>query len=694
MTDKQFKESIRPILDCIDKIRIHLLDVGIQTPCICSVGCQSAGKSSVLESITGIQLPRGEGTVTRCPILIQLRNTKKKELAKIKIGTASDWSIISIDEIAQSLLKYQTELLKKEGDPVLTSTSIQLEVERFNASDLTLIDLPGITHKDEETYNTISNIIIQYLKPKETIALFVHSSTADIDANECLSLIRKISDDGRNDIFERTIPIFTKPDDALKTNHNTLIKNLQIGKELGFFFDPILVLNRNQAQIEKNVDNEQIRQLEEEIFKNPILNLSSSNHGITYLIGLLVQIQKEKLIACLPKIKIAVKEKLKEYNDNLSKFPKGCKNRKEFNKYLRQYCDDYEQKIKDTLINVKSFLDKEPSQKKCLETRIREEFKDFKKKFTEQIYKYLSEDFYDRIGLIVKDSIKLNPENFYGEETWNNVIHEEIQKVFNDCINLIEKISKMIQDEIKGPFDSAFKFNRGFHNKAQQILEDLIEENKTRCIDYFRNIKDIECDRNFTLNERYMDYVNRIYYKITNIIEESKSKKEDKKEEEKKEEEKNVENQPPQSQINEGQEIQKENLYDPFLLKDEVKENFFYFYTNLDSERFLKFVNNLIKNDKIKIDMNNIKIMCSIFSYMKIFLDRFLDYLDNGILYYLLKSFLNNNFTNHLKNEFADLDDKTCTNIMGGDVDTKNKIEKLERRKSDLEKAYFELMNI
>ena len=129
----------------------------------------------------------------------------------------------------------------------------------------------------------------------------MHSSTADIDANECLSLIRKISDNGENDIFQRTIPIFTKPDDALKTNPGTLLKNLKIGKELGFSFDPILVLNRSQEQIEKNVDNEKIRELELELLKNPIFkDRDSNNHGITYLIGLLVQIQKEKLISCLP----------------------------------------------------------------------------------------------------------------------------------------------------------------------------------------------------------------------------------------------------------------------------------------------------------------------------------------------------------------------------------------------------------
>lgn len=83
--DTQYEQSIRPILDCYDKIRAHLKGTDISIPCIFSVGCQSAGKSSVLESITGIQLPRGTGTVTRCPIMIQLRNTKKKKQLDINM---------------------------------------------------------------------------------------------------------------------------------------------------------------------------------------------------------------------------------------------------------------------------------------------------------------------------------------------------------------------------------------------------------------------------------------------------------------------------------------------------------------------------------------------------------------------------------------------------------------------------------
>ena len=81
------------------------------------------------------------------------------------------------------------------------------------------------------------------------------------------------------------------------------------------------------------------------------------------------------------------------------------------------------------------------------------------------------------------------------------------------------------------------------------------------------------------------------------------------------------------------------------------------------------------------------KIISSIFSYMKIFIDRFLDYLGKGILFYLLKSFLSSNLTQHLIFEFSSIDEKIKINLIGGDLETRNKIETIDRKIFDLQKA-------
>ncbi|CAH2057117.1 unnamed protein product [Thlaspi arvense] len=57
-----YNERIRPLLDAVDRLRLlKVAQEGIQLPTIVVVGDQSSGKSSVLESLAGIDLPRGQG---------------------------------------------------------------------------------------------------------------------------------------------------------------------------------------------------------------------------------------------------------------------------------------------------------------------------------------------------------------------------------------------------------------------------------------------------------------------------------------------------------------------------------------------------------------------------------------------------------------------------------------------------------
>lgn len=56
-----YKAHIRPMLDLVDNLRELGIDHDISLPSIVVVGDQSAGKSSVLEALSGVQLPRGTG---------------------------------------------------------------------------------------------------------------------------------------------------------------------------------------------------------------------------------------------------------------------------------------------------------------------------------------------------------------------------------------------------------------------------------------------------------------------------------------------------------------------------------------------------------------------------------------------------------------------------------------------------------
>src|SRR5438552_4993178 len=69
----QYGHSTRALIDVIN----HLRDCGTEQilplPKIAVVGNQSAGKSSLIEAISHIRVPRSKGTCTRCPMEVVLR---------------------------------------------------------------------------------------------------------------------------------------------------------------------------------------------------------------------------------------------------------------------------------------------------------------------------------------------------------------------------------------------------------------------------------------------------------------------------------------------------------------------------------------------------------------------------------------------------------------------------------------------
>ena len=133
----------------------------IELPQIVVVGAQSTGKSSVLESIVGRDfLPRGSGIVTRCPLVLQLRQLKR---SGDSVGPKDD-----SNQISSTNLREYGEFLHKKGeffynyddirneivaqtnqiaglDKNISQEPISLTIYSERLVDLTMVDLPGMT---------------------------------------------------------------------------------------------------------------------------------------------------------------------------------------------------------------------------------------------------------------------------------------------------------------------------------------------------------------------------------------------------------------------------------------------------------------------------------------------------------------------------------------------------------------------
>ena len=503
--EESYDKAIRPILDYYDKLAFLLKDKTVNIPKIVVVGAQSSGKSSVLESLSQIELPRGEGIVTRCPIMIQLRKAKESEYAMIGLQGESEerHQKIKLGEIAGKLSGIQKQVIENLGDKLLSKDSIQLKVFRNNAPDLTLIDLPGITHQNESDHKVIKEIIQQYIEGDETIILLILSATEDAAANEGISLIRQKDPE----FGKRTIPVFSKIDWALSNSPTLLASNIDSASKLGCNFHPLMVRNRTQQEIENNEPYEKIREKEENLINDAAVlkpYAEKGKQGIRGLIKLLVQVQREKLLESKDKIKDVLRKEIIKNESELKKFPKQIETREDFNMILDKCCKDFNELLDIKFKNVEAYVGPNPTFEDCTQTKIRKELERHRTSFMKLSYKLFTKDYYERVDKYVKNIIGFNFRNFYTEKAIYNILEYEIKNMFIECEGLPDKVNGIIENDTRVVLEQAFKINSNLKEKAKEIYEELIlHSNMIDCRKFYEHLKDIENNKKFTLNKAY-----------------------------------------------------------------------------------------------------------------------------------------------------------------------------------------------
>ncbi|KAL6189838.1 hypothetical protein ACLB2K_036239 [Fragaria x ananassa] len=139
-----YNDRIRPLLDAVDKLRnLMVMDEGIQLPTIVVVGDQSSGKSSVLESLAGISLPRGQGICTRVPLIMRLQHHAREE-PELSLEYNGRVDRTDEDNIAEDIVK-ATNVIAGGGKGISNAPLTLLVKKKNGVPDLTMVDLPGIT---------------------------------------------------------------------------------------------------------------------------------------------------------------------------------------------------------------------------------------------------------------------------------------------------------------------------------------------------------------------------------------------------------------------------------------------------------------------------------------------------------------------------------------------------------------------
>ena len=504
--DKAFNDNIRPLLDLAEKLTPLLRGTNIKLPRIASCGMQSHGKSSTLESITHISLPKGDGTVTICPIKISLRNSDK-EYARIKFEFESEekYRTIKLNEISDKIIEYQEEAKKmhavkteeKKDEIKLFDEVIQVEVNRKNAPNLTLYDLPGLNFK-ESIKEQSAMINEKYLKEEETTVLLVLSGEEEITNAYTIEWMKKIPN-----YQKRFNPIITKAD--------------RINKKIELYLDEINSwgLQNNPALIiNKAGDNSTLSY--DEMAKKEISMINQINNihkypniykGIDELIIHLIELQRKDLAKAFSDLMSRINEEISLNEEAINKLPKECKDQREFF-IMFEECIKKFSKILEKKMEILNCNEEGKPKENLMKYHIHLKFKEHIEKTKIKMSELFTESFCNEV---TNNIIQFNADNIsILEDTvaFNTLIKQKIIDAFIFFEPTILDIYDYMNSQIIPLIDSSFGDYYNLKIKVVKIFSDYADEQRKKVQDIFKELYYLETENVLTYNNDLINKVN------------------------------------------------------------------------------------------------------------------------------------------------------------------------------------------
>jgi GTP-binding protein EngB required for normal cell division len=219
----------------------------VNLPQIVVVGCQSAGKSSVLEAIVGRDfLPRGAGICTRRPLILQLIYIdgcqQPRDYAEFLHSPGRRFT--DFNQVRDEIDAETARVCGKNKG--VTDKPIGLKVYSPDVLNLTMVDLPGLTKiavedQPADIAQQIEKMVDKCIRPDNAIILAITPANQDLANSDSLIAARRVDPSGN-----RTVGVITKLDIMDKgTDARDVLLNKVYPLKLGY----IGVVNRSQQDI-------------------------------------------------------------------------------------------------------------------------------------------------------------------------------------------------------------------------------------------------------------------------------------------------------------------------------------------------------------------------------------------------------------------------------------------------------------
>ncbi|CAE6527265.1 unnamed protein product [Rhizoctonia solani] len=353
MNDDDSAKQRREVLGLLNSLRSLGLTQTLDLPQIAVIGSQSAGKSSLIEALCKIKLPRSTGTCTRCPIECQSQYADLPWRAQvfIKLERSDGEGSIMGEEIPfgdpledpdlveERIRLAQLAVLNPHIDPELilageepqgglsfTKNCVVVKLSGNDLADLSFVDLPGIIVSTSDIKNKgdiklVQKLISSYMSKASTINLVVLTCESDYETQAAGLLAKKYDPSG-----ERTIGVLTKPDRIEQGQEHQWIP-LITGEKTPLTNGWYCVKQLTARDREAGLTWEEARAQESEYFETA-QGWSTIGHehrpklGSKNLAGKLGEVLSKEIKKRLPSIRLEV-DRLSRANDfEIGKLPK------------------------------------------------------------------------------------------------------------------------------------------------------------------------------------------------------------------------------------------------------------------------------------------------------------------------------------------------------------------------------------
>ncbi|KAG6030299.1 hypothetical protein E4U41_000131 [Claviceps citrina] len=343
----------RNLLDIIDKLRSKGISRYVDLPQIVVCGDQSAGKSSVLEAISGMSFPSKDNLCTRFATELVLRRHITPAV-KVSINPGPDCSAEDRQRLGRfsaevdveapdigSVVEKAKEAMGLSETKVFSSDILRVELCGPDQPHLTMVDLPGLFragNRDQsvEDAETVRNLVLEYVKRPRSIILAVVSAKSDFALQEITQMARELDPEG-----VRTLGLITKPDSLdvgsdSEASYVKLAQNRDVVFRLGWH-----VLKNRDFKM-RDASSAERDEAEERFFATGIwTTLDPSHLGVKSLKPRLSNVLKDQILQQLPNLLNDVETEIGACESLLNRLGTPRSTVMEQRKYLLQVSRDF-----------------------------------------------------------------------------------------------------------------------------------------------------------------------------------------------------------------------------------------------------------------------------------------------------------------------------------------------------------------